>query len=163
MTRSALFVSLALSLVLYSGSAQAEASFQFTLAGAQMPGDPNVNGMKLVLLYGENESVKGLDLGFASVNVAQNRSGFAAIMGVGTVRGTSSGCAASLMNVHSGQDTGLNAAFLNIVKTISSGLNLGFVNLTEDYSQVDIGGLSHQSFSVLRRCRPETRAGPSSV
>ena len=107
-----------------------------------MPGDPNVNGMKLVLLYGENESVKGLDLGFASVNVAQNRSGFAAIMGLGTVRGTSSGCAASLMNVHSGQDTGLNAAFLNIVKTISSGLNLGFVNLTEDYSQVDIGGLS---------------------
>jgi hypothetical protein len=147
MIRLVLCVSLLLALGLYASAAQAEASFQFSFAGAQMPSDPNVNGVKLVLLYGENENVKGLDLGFASVNVAQNRSGFAAIMGVGTVRGTSSGCAASLMNVHYGQDTGVNAAFINIVKEIKKGVNLGFVNLTDGFSSVDVGGLSVSSRS----------------
>ena len=142
MTRPVLFVSILLSLALYSGAANADASFQFSIMGAQMPDDPNVDGVKLVLLYGENERVRGLDLGFASVNVAQKRSGFAFIMGVGTVRGTSSGCAASLMNVHSGEDTGMNVAFINIVKNIKRGLNLGFVNLTEGFSSVDVGGLS---------------------
>ena len=54
--------------LLYSTAAFAEASFQFAMAGVRAPEDPNVNGMRFVLLYGRNDSVAGLDLGFAALS-----------------------------------------------------------------------------------------------
>jgi hypothetical protein len=125
-----------------SSTAFAETPFQFAAAGLQAPRDPDVRGMRMVLLYGKNQNVEGLDLGFAAVSEAVNQSGFSFNLGVSQVTGTSKGLASSLVNVHSGQDAGFNAAFINLVNTIDEGVNVGFLNMTDKFSNVDVGGLS---------------------
>jgi hypothetical protein len=128
--------------LLYSTTALAETSFQFAMPGVQAPKDPDVRGMRLVFLYGKNTSVQGFDLGFVSISESATQSGFSFNMGLSKVTGTSSGCACSLVNVHTSNDSGLNGAFINIVRTIDKGVNAGFVNITEGFSKVDLGGLS---------------------
>jgi hypothetical protein len=134
---------LSIFMVLFGSSAAfAETPFQFTAAGLQAPSDPDVKGMRMVLLYGKNTNVNGLDLGFAAISEAVNQKGFSFNMGLTQVTGTSTGCASSLINVHSGEDSGFNAAFINFVKNIEEGVNVGFLNVTDDFSNVDVGGLS---------------------
>jgi hypothetical protein len=121
--------------------AAGETSFQVSAAGARAPEDPNVDGFRLVLFYGKNQSVGGFDLGVASLSEAANASGFSMIWGLGRVTGRSSGLASSFVNVHSGVDTGVNAAFINSVDTLKSGANIGFINVTDGYSNVDVSGM----------------------
>ncbi len=128
-------------LCLLATPATGETSFQFSAAGAQVPEDPDVNGFRLVLFYGKNQSVSGFDVGIASLSETTNASGFSMIWGLGKVTGRSSGLASSFVNLHSGQDTSVNAAFINSVKTLKSGVNIGFINVTDGYSNVDISGI----------------------
>ena len=128
--------------LLFSTAAYAETTFQFQMPGVQAPGGDDVGAFRIVFLYGKNNSVSGLDMGLLSFSEATNQSGLSLNMGVGHVTGTSSGAACGLVNIHRGTDSGFNGAFINIVKSITSGVNVGFVNITEDYSAVDIGGLS---------------------
>jgi len=127
--------------LLYSTAALAEVGFQFNMI-AQMPEDPDVQGMRIVLLHGKNENVGGLDLGLASFSESTNQSGFTFNMGISHITGTSAGCACALINIHEGEDSGFNGAFVNIVKNIENGVNVGFLNMTEENSSIDIGGLS---------------------
>jgi hypothetical protein len=126
---------------LLASAAAAETGFQFSAAGAQSPADPNVNGFRLVLFYGKNESVRGFDLGIASLSESVNSAGVSMNWGIGKVTGRSSGLAASFVNLHTSQDSGVNAAFINNVKTMKSGVNIGFVNVTDEYSYLDISGM----------------------
>jgi hypothetical protein len=128
--------------VLYSTAALADASFQFQMPGVKAPAGDDVNGMRLVFLYGKNNSVRGFDLGFAAIAEAKNQSGFSFNMGLSKVTGTSKGCACSLINVHEGQDSGVNVAFVNVINDATKGVNVGFLNLTEGTSGVDIGAIS---------------------
>jgi hypothetical protein len=129
-------------ILLYSTAAFADAGFQFAMPGVQAPKDPNVNGMRLVFLYGKNTKVSGLDLGFASFNESVNQSGFTFNMGLSKVTGTSSGCACALINIHEGKDEGFNGAFVNVIADADKAVNVGFLNMTEANSAIDIGGLS---------------------
>jgi hypothetical protein len=128
-------------LCLLATPAAGETSFQLAAAGAQVPEDPNVDGFRVVLFYGKNQSVSGFDLGIASLSESTKASGFSMIWGLGKVNGSSSGLASAFVNLHSGVDTGVNAAFINSVKTVKSGANIGFVNVTDGYSSVDISGM----------------------
>lgn len=128
-------------LCLLATPATGETSFQFAAAGAQSPADPDVNGFRLVLFYGKNQSVSGFDLGIASLSETTNASGFSMNWGMSKVSGQSSGLASSFVNLHSGEDTSVNAAFINSVKTLKSGVNIGFINVTDGYSNVDISGM----------------------
>jgi hypothetical protein len=138
MRSSALYLSI---LLLMATSASAETSFQFSAAGAQAPSDPNVSGIRIALFHGKNESVRGFDLGIASLSEARSASGASMIWGLGRVTGRSSGLACSFVNIHTGEDFGVNAAFINSVKTLKSGVNIGFVNVTDGFSSVDISGM----------------------
>ena len=143
MTRLVLLVLLViLALTLSSTATLAETNLQFNMIGLQAPKDPDVDGLRFVILYGENKRVGGFDLGLAAISDVETRSGLQINMGLSRVDGASSGCAASLINVHGGVDTGVNAAFINVVKTMDSGANVGFVNVSDGFSRVDIGGLS---------------------
>jgi hypothetical protein len=136
-------LALALSLLcLLTTPAIGETSFQFSAAGAQAPVDPDVNGFRVVLFYGKNESVGAFDLGIASWSEAANSSGVAMIWGLGRVTGRSSGLASGFVNLHAGEDSGVNAAFINSVKTMKSGVNIGFINFTDGFSSVDISGMA---------------------
>jgi len=142
MTSRILALSIGLSLALYSTSALAEASVQFSTIGVQAPKDPDVNGARFVVLYGVNQSVHGFDLGMMSFSESVTQSGFSANMGLSRVTGGSSGFAGSFVNIHGGHDTGMNAAFINIVEAMDHGLNVGFLNITKGFSNVDLGGLN---------------------
>lgn len=139
MKRLALWIPLCLVVAL---PALADTSFQFSMAGAQLPPDDNVDGCRISFIYGSNNSVSSFDLGIASLSQSANSSGVSFIFGVGHVTGQSSGLAGALINVHSGEDTGANAAFINAVKTVKSGANIGFVNFTDGFSAVDLSGLA---------------------
>jgi hypothetical protein len=129
-------------LVLLAPVASAGVPFQFAVPGFQAPAGEDVDGMRLVLLHGKNRTVNGLDLGFASFQESHDHSGFSFVLGVSQVTGSSSGCACSIVNIHSGSDTGLNAAIVNIVKSVAGGVNAAMLNLTDGSSGVDIGALS---------------------
>ena len=128
--------------LLLAAPALAETSFQFTVPGAQVPDDPSVNGMRLSLLYGKTKSVSGLDVGIPSFSETENSSGFAAIFGIHTISGKSSGLQGSLININSGTATGVNAAFINIMNEVVGGMNVGFLNVTQGNSNNELSGLA---------------------
>ena len=129
-------------LLVFSEAALAETPFQFAAPNLRAPDDPNVSGIRFTLFHGQNQSVRGVDLGFLSLSETRNLSGLSAVLGMGRLTGDMSGCATGLINVHSGRDTGLNAAFVNRINTLESGANLGFVNVSDGYTMVDLGGLN---------------------
>jgi hypothetical protein len=129
-------------LLLWAPIAAAGVPFQFGMPGVKAPPGEDVDGMRLVLLHSKNGSVNGFDLGFASFQESRDRSGFSFVLGVSQVTGSSSGCACSIVNLHSGNDSGINAGIVNIVKSISTGVNAAMLNLTEGMSGIDVGALN---------------------
>ncbi len=138
-------------LLIFANVASAETSFQFSAPNHQSPQDPDVNGVRLSILYGKNQSVRGLDLGLLSLSETANLSGLSLVLGMGKVTGEMSGGAAiSLINVHTGRDTGLNAAFINRLNVAESAVNVGFVNIADGATMVDVGGLNVSSRSTAQ-------------
>jgi hypothetical protein len=133
---------LVLSLLVFSQAALAETPFQFAAPGLRAPDDPSVNGIRFSVLHGKNQRVRGVDFGLLSLSETTNLSGFSAVLGMGKLTGNLSGCASSLINVHTGRDIGVNAAFVNRVNTVESGANIGFLNIADGYTMVDLGGLN---------------------
>ena len=141
---------LVFALLVFSESAFAEVPFQFSAPNLRAPDDPDVNGIRLALLHGENHSVRGVDLGVLSLSETQTLVGFSAVVGMSKLTGDMSGLASGLINVHSGKDTGVNAGFVNRINTLESGANVGFVNIADGYSMVDVGGLNLSDGSAVQ-------------
>jgi hypothetical protein len=137
-------------LLAFPGTALAEAPFQFAAPNVRAPDDPDVNGLRLVLFHGQNRSVRGVDLGFLSLNETRRLSGFSAVLGLGKLDGDMTGCATSLVNIHTGKDTGLNAAFVNSVRSVPNGVNFGFVNISDGFSMASVGGLNVSDRSTVQ-------------
>ncbi len=124
---------LCFSLLVYANLASAETAFQFSAPNLQAPKDPDVNGVRLSILHGKNQSIRGLDLGLLSLSETSNLSGLSLVLGMGKVTGEMSGGAAiSLINVHTGRDRGLNAAFVNRIHDGENAVDIGFVNIAEN-------------------------------
>jgi hypothetical protein len=133
---------LVLSLLLFSEAALAETSFQFAAPNLRAPDDPKVSGIRFAVIHGENESVRGVDLGFISLSETADLYGLSLVFGVGKLSGDMSGWACGLVNVHSGKDVGLNGAFVNRINTLERGANVGFVNVANGYTMLDLGGVN---------------------
>jgi len=132
-----------LGLVASFGTASADATAQFAAGGFRGPDEPNVNGFRFALLYGENDRMSGFDMGIFSMNESDELSGMALIFGLHRLTGDMDGGAAfSLVNLHDGNDTGFNAAFVNKVNNAEGAVDLGFVNIADGTTLVDIGGLN---------------------
>jgi hypothetical protein len=118
------------------------AAGQIALVG-RAPDNPDVDGVRLSIIYGKNSSMSGLDLGFFSMSESEELSGAAFVFGVHRLTGGMAGAAAfSLVNLHGGNDSGFNAAFLNMLDSAESAANLGFVNIASGKTMVDIGALN---------------------
>ena len=136
-------LALLISLILGAGGAGAEASGQFAFPGLRAPDESSVNGLRFSLLYGQNKSMKGLDLGFVSMSESTDLTGVAFVFGVHRLTGAmKSGAAFSLINLHSGNDSGLNAAFINKVNNAENALGFGLVNIADGTTMMDIGGFN---------------------
>lgn len=147
-----LSAAVALGLVLLANAAFAEAAFQFAAPGGlQVPKSPDVNGMRLSVIHGKNQSMSGLDLGLLSMSETSRFSGLALVAGISRVTGTmDSGAAFSLVNWHSGNDSGVNGAFINLLNNTEGAFNTGFVIIAEGTTGVDLGGFNMSRRSTVQ-------------
>ena len=139
---------IALALVLCASPAFAQAKFQFAAPNFRAPENPDVSGMRLSFLWGENQSQRGFDAGLLSLSQTSKFSGLGLILGVSKIDGQmSDGVVFSLVNWHNGRDAGFNGAFLNFLHEPSGAFNLGFVTVSDGSSGVDFGGFNMSSRS----------------
>lgn len=142
MKQSIPLVAIALFLLVPSLAA-AETGFQFGVPDRNFPDDPAVSGMRLSLLWGNNERMSGFDLGIFSVSQTRVRTGFALVGGMSRVTEKSDGAVAlSFINYHSGTDTGANLAFINMLNNTKGAFNSGLIQIAEGETSVDIGGIN---------------------
>lgn len=144
--------SLAVLALLFCGAQPclAETPFQFAAPALRAPDDPEVNGLRLSVIYGETPQVRGLDLGLVSISETARMSGMAAVLGVSWVTQEMYGLSSALVNVHSSSDRGLNAAFINLTRTMENGMNFGFVNVADEYTMIDFGGFNMSDSSTAQ-------------
>ncbi len=139
------------SLLLFSNLASATTGFQLGLPSLNVPKDPQVEGMRLSLLYGKNQSTHGLDVGLLSVSETSDLSGLALVGGVCKVTGRmSSGVAFSLVNYHTGSDSGVNGAFINLLNDAGHAFNTGFVTIARGETFMDLGGINVSKSSTVQ-------------
>ncbi|MGH0032045.1 MAG: VC2662 family protein [Myxococcota bacterium] len=137
-------------LLALAAPAAADAPFQFHVPNFRTPDDPSVNGVRLSLLHGRNENVRGFDLGVLALSDSKRLSGLS-VTWVSRVRTEMAGGAAvSFVNYHSGRDTGLNAAFINKLNNTEKAFNVSFLNIADDATAVDLGGLNMSDRSVAQ-------------
>jgi hypothetical protein len=141
---------LVIALLFSAEAALAEVPFQFAAPNLRTPDDPIVNGVRLAIFHGKNQSVRGADFGIGSLSETGTFSGFSAILGIGKLTGDMKGFASALVNIHSGSDTGVNAAFFNQIHTLKSGANIGFVNIADGFTMIDLGGLNLSDSSTVQ-------------
>ena len=138
-------------LVVHADVASAEAPFQFAAPKTRAPDDPDVNGVRFSIFHGENESIRGLDIGLLSLSATSHLSGVSLVLGIGKVNNEmSGGVAISLVNIHGGNDSGLNAAFINRINATENAVNLGFVNVADGETLLDIGGVNVSKSSTAQ-------------
>jgi len=135
---------LCFALVLLAPSlAFAETGFQFGVPDRNFPDDPEVSGMRLSILWGNNERTSGFDLGLFSVSQTRVRTGLALVGGMSRVTGSSDGAVAlSFINYHSGSDTGANIAFINMLNDTKGAFNSGLIQIAKGETSVDLGGIN---------------------
>lgn len=132
-------------------SAFAETGFQFAVPNANLPPDPNVKGVRISFLNGENQSTKGVDFGILSLSETSHASGAAFIGGVHYVKqGMSGGAAFSLVNYHTGRDSGVNGGFVNVLHDTTGAFNIGFVTYADGATLVDLGGINISQSSTVQ-------------
>lgn len=135
----------------FVAAATAETGFQFAAPNLNAPDDPHVNGMRLSVLHGRNESMSGLDFGLLSVSETSRMSGIAFVLGVSRVNTEmSSGAAFSLVNYHTGRDRGVNAAFVNLLGDAGGSFNTGFITIARGATLVDLGGINMSARSTAQ-------------
>lgn len=134
-----------------ASGAYAQAAFQFSVPNARFPDNPHVSGLRLSVLYGKNQSQRGIDFGVLSMSETSKLSGLALVAGLGKVTGEmSSGVALSAVNWHTGRDSGVNGAFVNIVNDTQRAFNVGFVNVAQGATKVDLGGFNMSRTSTAQ-------------
>ena len=69
----------------------ADTGGQFAAPGIRAPSDPDVNGLRFSVLYGKNDSVRGLDIGLLSISETKTLSGVGLVLGIGKVTGEMDG------------------------------------------------------------------------
>lgn len=140
-----------IAVVLVASGAHAQRAFQFAVPNMRVPNNPHVNGIRLSIIHGKNESQRGLDLGLLSMSETSNLSGLSLIAGVSKVTGDmSNGVALNAVNWHTGRDSGVNGAFVNIVNDTERAFNVGFVNIASRGTMVDLGGFNMSKKSTAQ-------------
>lgn len=132
------------------GVAQAATPVQLSLPGVNLPASEQVTGVRLDLLYGKTQQVKGLDLPLFALSDTNDFTGLQLGLGLGAgrVRNHFKGIAVTLFNWHEGQDVGGNLGFVNYTRSVS-GVNLGGIaNVTGDVYGLNVAGLVNYTGGV---------------
>ena len=134
---------LCLLILLHAGAAGAQATFQFAAPDFRTPEDPNVEGMRLSVFHGKNQSTSGFDLGLIGVSETETLTGFSLVAGMSRVTKAMDGAVSiGVINYHTGSDRGVNAAFINKLNDAEKAVDIAFVNIADGATMFDLGGVN---------------------
>lgn len=125
----------------FAGSAAADAAAQIQFAGLRAPEDPNVDGLRFSLLYGQSEKMSGFDLAGALLVRSRDFKGAGPWFATAYVEGDSSGCLCSFANIVQGTASGATLGFINVMGDAPDGVNIGFVNVSQGATTFDLSGI----------------------
>lgn len=103
---------------------------QLGLPGTNLPADPTVAGLRFNLIWGKNDSVKGVDLGLLALMETKKMHGLQLAWGATYTTQSFSGFAGSFVNIHTGTAKGGMVGLVNYTKDMK-GAQGGFVNVSE--------------------------------
>lgn len=142
MKRAAALLSIAaFSCSLWVAPALADAGAQIQLAGLRAPSDPNVDGFRFSLLYGDSERMRGFDLAGALLARSREFNGAGPWFAMAYVEGDSSGCLCSFANLVKGKASGATLGFINVIGDAPEGANIAFLNAIQGTSAFDLSGV----------------------
>ncbi len=131
---------IALSAVI-SAPAFAESPVMFsTINGYNAPDSNTVGGVRLSVLHGQVDEVKGVDFSVLGMSETKRTTGinFGLLFGGAKVTEEMKGVSLGLFNWNTGSTTGVNLAAVNVTNDVN-GLNWSAVNFSEGYTKADLG------------------------
>ncbi|ADN77505.1 conserved hypothetical protein [Ferrimonas balearica DSM 9799] len=127
-----------------------------TLNHTNLMAGEQVEGVRFPTLYGQTDSVKGVDLHLLGIGETNDFVGLQfplLLAGANHVNNSMTGVAFGLWNWNKGSATGANIGMVNITNDVK-GLNLGFVNYSEgdtgfDWSAVNVAKTSQAQLGFV--------------
>lgn len=111
-----------------------------SLNGFNAPDANAVGGVRLAVLHGQVNEVKGVDFSVLGMSETQRTTGvnFGLFFGASKVTQEMKGASLGIFNWNTGQTTGVNLAAVNVTNDVK-GLNWSAVNYSEGYTMADVG------------------------
>ncbi|WP_047049193.1 VC2662 family protein [Vibrio mexicanus] len=111
-----------------------------TLDGFNAPAKESVGGVRLSVLHGKVDEVKGVDFPLLGMSETDRTTGvnFGLFLGGSKVNEEMKGASLALFNWQEGKATGVNLAAVNITNDVN-GLNWSAVNYSEGHTMADVG------------------------
>ncbi|AEX23374.1 VC2662 family protein [Vibrio sp. EJY3] len=111
-----------------------------TIDHINAPSRSEVGGVRLAVLHGQVNEVKGVDFSLLGMSETDRTTGvnFGLFFGAAKVNQEMKGASLGLVNWNRGQTTGLNLGAVNITNNVK-GLNWSAVNYSEGYTMADVG------------------------
>ncbi|MGL6258864.1 VC2662 family protein [Vibrio sp. WXL103] len=138
--------------LLASTSAIAAAPVMFsTLDNFNAPKDNSVTGVRLAVLHGHVDELKGLDLALLGMSETNSTVGvnLNLVFGANKVNQSMKGASFGLFNWNTGETIGLNLGGVNVTNDVK-GVNASFVNYSTGDSMVDLGLVSLSEASTVQ-------------
>lgn len=147
-----LLTSAAITAGLFCATAQAQTPVMFsTLNGFNAPADSSVGGVRLSVLHGKVNEVKGVDFPLIAMSETDTTVGvnFPLFIGASKVNKSMTGVSFGLFNWMPGETVGANFATVNVTNNVK-GANFGFVNFSEGNTMVDLAAVSISKESAVQ-------------
>ncbi|MBE5191329.1 VC2662 family protein [Vibrio parahaemolyticus] len=111
-----------------------------TIDHTNAPSNSAVGGVRLAVLHGQVNEVKGVDFSVLGMSETDRTTGvnFGLFFGAAKVNQEMKGASLGLVNWNQGQTTGVNFGAVNITNNVK-GLNWSAVNYSEGYTMADVG------------------------
>lgn len=121
-----------------------------SLNGFNAPQANAVEGVRLAVLHGKVNELKGLDIALLGISETNKTTGVnLGIWGASKVNKSMTGASLGFVNWIPGQTTGLNLGAVNITGDVK-GANLGFVNYSEGDTVFDFAAVSISKSSTVQ-------------
>ncbi|MFA0061494.1 VC2662 family protein [Vibrio cyclitrophicus] len=142
---------LAVSAAVMAPAAFASSPVMFsTINGYNAPDSDSVGGVRLALLHGQVNDLKGVDLAVVGMSETQTTTGVnLGFFGAHKVNQEMTGASLGIFNWNQGKTTGLNLGAVNITNDVK-GANVSFVNYSEGDTLVDVGAANLSEVSTVQ-------------
>ncbi|MDN3700411.1 VC2662 family protein [Vibrio artabrorum] len=142
---------LAVSAAVMAPAAFASSPVMFsTINGFNAPNADSVGGVRVALLHGQVNEVKGVDLAIVGMSETQNTTGVnLGIFGAHKVNQNMTGASLGIFNWNPGKTTGVNLGAVNVTHDVK-GANVSFVNYSEGNTMVDVGAANLSKVSTVQ-------------